>query len=127
MDPFFSKFSCAFRKGFSTQQYLVAFIQKWRSAVDKRKSFGAVLTDLSKVFDCLPHELLLVKVYAYRFSLSCLWLVYSYLSNRKQRTKTNENYGSWEKILFGVTQGSIFQGRNQDYFRAMFNSTKCRH
>ena len=70
MDPFFSKFSCAFRKGFSTQKYLIVFLQKWRSAVDKRKSFGAVLTGLSEVFDCLPHELLLVKVYAYGFNLS---------------------------------------------------------
>ena len=74
------------------------------------KAFGAVLTDLSQVFDCLPHELLLVKVYAYGFSLSSPSLVYSYLSKRKQRTKANENYSSWEEILFGVTKGSILQG-----------------
>ena len=30
-----------------------------------------------------------------------------YLKNRKQRTKINSAYSSWEKILFGVPQGSI--------------------
>ena len=34
-------------------------------------------------------------------------LVNSYLSNRKQRTKINESFISWEEILFGVPQGSI--------------------
>ena len=57
MDNFFSKFQCGFRKGYSTQQCLLALIEKWKSAVDKGKSFGALLTDLSKALDCLPHEL----------------------------------------------------------------------
>ena len=29
------------------------------------------------------------------------------MSNRKQRTRINESYSSWEEILFGVPQGSI--------------------
>ena len=58
MDPFFSKFQCGFRKSFSTQQCLVVFIEKQKSAVDKGKSLGALLTDLSKAFECFPHELL---------------------------------------------------------------------
>ena len=94
MDQFFSKFQCGFRKGFSTQQCLVAFIEKWKSSVDKGKSFSALLTDLSKAFDCLPHKLLIAKLHAYGFTLSALRLVYSYLSNRKQRTKINDNYSS---------------------------------
>ena len=107
MDKYFSKFQCGFRKGYNTQQCLVALIGKWKSAKDKGKSFGAVLTDLSKAFDCLPHELILAKLHAYGFSLSALRLIQSYLSNRKQRTKINESYSSWEEILFGVPQGSI--------------------
>ena len=31
----------------------------------------------------------------------------SYLSNRKQRTKTNDAYSKYCEILFGVPQGSI--------------------
>ena len=34
---------------------------EWKNAVDKEKRFGALLTDLSKAFDCLSHELLIAK------------------------------------------------------------------
>ena len=50
MENYFSKFQCGFRKGYSTQQCLIALIGKWKSATDKGKSFGALLTDLSKAF-----------------------------------------------------------------------------
>ena len=105
-ENFFSKFQCGFRKDYSTQQCLIALIEKLKSATDKGKSFGALLIYLSKAFDCLPHELLIAKLHAYGFSLAALRLVRSYLSNRKQRTKINESYSSWEEILFGVPQGS---------------------
>ena len=67
--------------------------------------FGALLTDLSKAFDCLDHELLVAKLNAYGFSLPALKLVQDYLSNRKQRTKINRTYSSWLEIVFGVPQG----------------------
>ena len=40
-------------------------------------------------------------------SVLALRLVQSYLSNRKQGTKINSEFSSWEEILFGVPQGSI--------------------
>ena len=97
MENYFSKFQCGFRKGYNMQQCLIALIEKWKSATDKGKFFGALLTDLSKAFDCLPLELLIAKLHAYGFSLAALRLVHSYLSNRKQRTKINESYSSGKK------------------------------
>ena len=82
-------------------------IEKWKKCVDKGKTFGALLTDLSKAFDCLPHDLIIAKLNAYGFSLSASKLIHNYLSHRKQRTKINSSYSSWEEILFGVPQGSI--------------------
>ena len=70
-------------------------------------SFGALLTDLSKAFDCLPHDLLVAKLYAYGFDLKSVTLVHSYLTGRKQRVKIDHIYSSWEEIFFGIPQGSI--------------------
>ena len=69
--------------------------------------FGALLADLSKAFDCLDHELMIVKLNAYDFSLPVLKLVHDYLSNRKQRINVNRTYSSWLETVFGVPQGSI--------------------
>ena len=81
--------------------------EKRKKSVDKGKAFAAILTDLSKAFDCLPDDLIIAKLNAYGFSLSAAKLMQSYLCNRKQRTKINTAYSSWEEILFGVPQGSI--------------------
>ena len=77
-------------------------VERWKNAVDKGKVFGALLTDLSKAFDCLPHELIIAKLNAYGFNLPALKLMHSYLSHRKQRTKVNHASNSLEEILFGV-------------------------
>ena len=103
----FSKYQCGFRKGFRTQQCLLAMLEKWKRSVDYSKMFGALLTDLSKAFDCLDHELLIAKLNVHGFSLIALKLVHNYLSNRKQRTKINSTYSSLLEIIFGVPQGSI--------------------
>ena len=107
MDPLLSKYECGFRRGFSAENCLLAMLEKWKSLVDTGKAFGLLLTDLSKAFDCLSHELIIGKLNAYGFSLSALKLMQSYLSERKQRTKINQAYSYWEEIPFGVTQGSI--------------------
>ena len=82
-------------------------IEKWRKSLDSGGQAAAVLTDLSKAFDCIYHELLIAKLNAYGFDNSSLTFIYSYLSGRKQRTKINSSFSCWAEILFGVPQGSI--------------------
>ena len=82
-------------------------LEKWKSASDNKKSFGALLADLSKAFDCLSHESLIAKLNAYGSNMSALRFVHSYLKNHMQIPKINSEYSSWEEIVFGVPQGSI--------------------
>ena len=70
-ESFFSKYQCGFRKGFSAQHCLLSMLEKWKSA-DNKKTFGALLTDLSKAFDCLSHYLLIAKPNPYGFSIAAL-------------------------------------------------------
>ena len=72
---FFSKYQCGFRKDFSAPHCLVSILEKWKSATDNEKSFGALLTDLSKAFDCLSHDILIAKLHAYGFNMSALYIV----------------------------------------------------
>ena len=90
-EDIFSKHQCGFRKGFSTQQCLLTLLKKWKNAVDKGKIFGALLTDLSKAFDCFNHQLLIAKLNAYGFTLPTLKLILNYLANRKQRVRVNDS------------------------------------
>ena len=53
-----SKYKCRFRKYFNAKHALLLMIKKWKKELDAGKIFGAVLTDLSKAFDCLPPDLI---------------------------------------------------------------------
>ena len=65
------------------------------------------MTDLSKAFDCINHELLIAKLHAYGFSLESLTFIQSYLTNRIQRVKINSSFSEYGNVESGVPQGSI--------------------
>ena len=89
-----SKFQYGFRKSYAAQHCLLMMLETWKEATDNNKAFGALLTDLSKAFDCLSHDLLIVKLHAYGFDLASLKILQDYLTNRKQRTKVDLFYSS---------------------------------
>ena len=62
--------------------------------------------DLPKTYDCLPHDLLIVKLETYDLNNSRLILLLDYLRFRKQKTKVVSAY-KWSKIRRGIPQGSI--------------------
>ena len=63
--------------------------------------------DLSKAFDCLPHDLIIAKLHAYDLDHDSLRLIRSYLSNRHQRIKLDSIFSSCTQTTIGVPQGSI--------------------
>ena len=82
-------------------------MQVWQEEIDKSGFVGTILMDLSKAYDCLPHDLLVAKLEAYGVGKAALNLISNYLSHRKQRTKIGSSYSDWYEIVRGVPQGSI--------------------
>ena len=63
--------------------------------------------DLSKAYDCLPHDLLIAKLRACGLDRSSLRLLMDYLNSSKQRTKVSSSYSKWSEIKHGIPQGPI--------------------
>ena len=102
-DGIFSKFQCGLHKGYTIQ---------YRKIGDSMGAFATVLTDLSKVFNYISHDLLIAKLYAYGFDKVLSNFIYPCLRQRKQKTKVGSTFSDLLKILFGVPQGSILDRFN---------------
>ena len=84
-------FRIIFRNGYGTQDCLLPMVVNCKKALDQGNEHGALLTDLSKAFDCLPHDIIVAKLHAYYgFSIESLKLINSYLILLKQRVKIND-------------------------------------
>ena len=96
-----------FRKGHACQTTLLRLLEDWKSALDKNCYMAAVLMDLSKAFDCLPHNILLSTLAVYGLSSQSVKLLESYLTGRKQQVKIQGVVSGWQILQKGVPQGSI--------------------
>ena len=78
-------------------------IEKIRKCLERGGEDPALLTDPSKAFDCLPHDLLIAKLHAYGFDTSSMKLIHNYLKNRYRGVIINSVFNL---IKYGVPQGS---------------------
>jgi len=100
-----SEHQWGFRKGLSSEDLLLTMTEKWKLAMDKGLTVGAIFIDFQKAFDTVSHEILSLKLNAVGISGPLpLWIM-NYLSNRYQYTEVNNQRFALLPIKFGVPQG----------------------
>ena len=109
MQTFLNKILCGFCKAHSTQHALFRLLQAWQKELDNSGNVGTILMDLSKAYDCIPHDLLIAKLEGYGLDEISLNILFDYLNNRKQRTKIDCSFSSWYDIITGILQGSVLR------------------
>ena len=82
-------------------------LEKFKESRDKGGEFGASFSDLSKVFDCIDHNLLITKLSWHGLTPKSLKLIFYYLSNRTQGVRINNSYSRKTDIKYGVPPDSV--------------------
>ena len=67
-------------------------LKNGKKSADNGNTIAVLLTDLTKAFDCVRHDLIVAKLNVYGLSFSLVRLIHSYLSDRKKKTKINSSY-----------------------------------
>ena len=95
-----------FRPQSSCEMALLKMTDSWIRQVDSGKFVGALLLDLSKAFDTISHQKLLLKLQSVGLSTEAISFLFSYLSDRWQRVVTKNDVAAWKPVNRGVPQGS---------------------
>ena len=95
-----------FRTKSSCETALIAATDKWLEEVDEGKVVGALLIDMSKAFDAVPHQRLLEDLLEIGCGQQLGRWFYSYLNGREQRVKNGLEVTEWKSVTRGVPQGS---------------------
>lgn len=107
----FSEFQHGYLTGRSTQTAIFQFLTSILNFFEDRNVGLGIFLDLSKAYDSLNHELLLIKIEKYGVRGNAFNWVKSYLTNRNQRVKVQKDGVTFKSdILYnstGVPQGSI--------------------
>ena len=105
-EPFFKQILFGFRKAHCTQRILHKSLTSWQNSLVRGRFVGSILIDLSKSYDCLLHDLLLVNLQVYGFSKESVRLFLSYLKNLIPRIKIGSTFSDWTNIVKGIPRGS---------------------
>ena len=112
LSPFFehcfSPILSGFRREHNCENVLMDFIDKCKLARDDNQVACAILSDLSRAFDCLPHQLLIAKFHAYGVNISACKLIANYFMDRCQCVKITNVHSNFQTVCKGAAQGSMF-------------------
>jgi ribonuclease HI/uncharacterized protein YaaR (DUF327 family) len=107
MNNLITKEQTAFRKNRNTEDQLIHLAQSIENAFQEKKKVVATFIDLSKAFDKVWKEGLLLKLLTAGVAGSMFSWLRSFLSHRTARVKLNNSFSQTIKIREGVPQGGV--------------------
>ena len=92
-----------FREGYSTQHALFRVIETRKQCLDFESVVGALIMDLSKAYDCIPHDLLIAKLEAYKLDKRSLKIMLNYKQpySKIRDLNMSKQYGSFRDLCLG--------------------------
>ena len=77
MNQHISNLVSAYSKNYSSQHVLKRLLEEWKKCLDNNYVVGGVRMDLSKAFDCVPHDLFIANLEAYGINENSLAYLHS--------------------------------------------------
>ena len=96
-----------FRRNHSTSHAINCSVNFVAGCIEEKRHVVGMFLDLSKAFDTINHDKLLIKLSYYGIRGNCLTLLKNYLRDRKQCTKFLDTISCFNQIKYGVPQGSV--------------------
>lgn len=91
----------------STTQLLAKIVNDWHIARDANRTTAVAFIDLSKAFDKVRHQMLLLSLHSAGIGGAALQWFSSYLQGRSQRVVLPGNCSDVRQVTSGVPQGTI--------------------
>ena len=98
-------------KGRSTEGLLTHLTEKWKIALDNVNVVGVVFIDFKKVFDCVSHSILDLKLQALGFSGSAMEWIRDYLKDRRKFAVVNGCKSQLNAVKYDIPQGFLLGPR----------------
>ena len=96
-----------FRKGKNTEQAIQVLLSSWRKSLNENKFVIALSIDLRRAFETIAIIILLEKLQLYGIQGTVLQWLKSYLTNRSQEVKLENDISTTLPCDIGVPQGSV--------------------
>ena len=103
----FSEYQHGFVPRGNCMTNLLACLEKWTYILESNDSVDVIYTDFAKAFDSVPHQRLIRKLKGMEIVGETLTWIESFLSNRFQRVRVEDEYSTWKRVKSGIPQGSV--------------------
>ena len=90
-----------FRRKWSTTSLLMTTVYDWAAGLNLSQTTHCLFLDMSKAFDSVSHERLLLKLQSYGVGGALLVWFTRFLTTRRQRVSLNDSFSSWHPVIQG--------------------------